>query len=374
MSPISVLGISIIIGFTIAGFFHYLTIINSDELENKIEILNRSVESLKSINNNLTEEKMMLNNDNKQLMKELQEGKNTKSNLEEQLTTHISEVAFLNTQIDDLNNIIDDLNIQIDDLNKETENLIFGKSDNTVENSQIEVDNLKKEIQLKQSELDNYEEEKNNLQMQFDEFKENVCPQGEIINDVCMSEMPEKIILKSGYSSFSDSPFANIESDLTLFELEDFEENEWEVKGVSVNVGRILNPEFATAVSSVDGDDGNIDGDGYSGHSYHSDKDNNYLIFTFDENLLGDLPTHVGIVVTDNTWAENSPENVELMFMVMDVDGKVVQNQIIPHQNIGPPTSDDLFVGAIYDKGIKQMYVGFSYGSIEIDHVQFGIK
>jgi hypothetical protein len=89
------------------------------------------------------------------------------------------------------------------------------------------------------------------------------------------------------------SPFAEIL--FTYFYLETFEEMALTVPGVAASSGITASPQ--PYEDSVDGDDGVIDGYGYSGYSWYSQSTK--VTFTFDKDILGGFPTHAGIVWTD---------------------------------------------------------------------------
>jgi hypothetical protein len=106
----------------------------------------------------------------------------------------------------------------------------------------------------------------------------------------------------SSYLNFDDSlpgtdgrisPFAEL--DFNYFYLETFEDGALNTPGASANDGVPVVPSNYT--DTVDGDDGVIDGTGW-GRSYSAFPVTD-IIFSFDADLLGNLPTHAGIVWTD---------------------------------------------------------------------------
>ena len=98
------------------------------------------------------------------------------------------------------------------------------------------------------------------------------------------------------YLSKNDSPFlASINAGTTF--LETFESGALATPGVTVSAGSVIGPGGLT--DSVDADDGAIDGSGTNGHSFFSGAGSTGITFTFDANVLGALPTQVGIVWTD---------------------------------------------------------------------------
>lgn len=93
--------------------------------------------------------------------------------------------------------------------------------------------------------------------------------------------------------SGADSPFSAIDFSAGYFYLEDLEDGVFDVPGATPTSGHVVS---TVDTDSVDGDDGNIDGHvAAPGHSL-AVRD---LTITFDEGILGHLPTHVGIVATD---------------------------------------------------------------------------
>ena len=114
------------------------------------------------------------------------------------------------------------------------------------------------------------------------------------------------------YLSFEDSPFSELE--FSEFYLEDFEDATLKTLGVSVTFAVDPGVPFTIgwqnkdndrfgAIDSVDADDSNIDGSGSDGGVFGRTSargGSTYgFEFTFDEDELGSLPTHVGIVWTD---------------------------------------------------------------------------
>jgi hypothetical protein len=132
---------------------------------------------------------------------------------------------------------------------------------------------------------------------------------------------------------------------------------------------------------SVDSDDGNIDGLGRNGHSFVEIGNGliGGIIFTFDAQVLGTLPTHVGVVWTDShsdsvSGLDREPLNIE----AFDAFGNSLGN--FGPFNVGDgrtdgTTSDDRFFGFIESNGISgfsiyqpNITVGFA-----VDHLQYGV-
>ncbi len=161
------------------------------------------------------------------------------------------------------------------------------------------------------------------------------------------------------YLSVADSPWTGL--GLAGFQLEDFEDGVNNLTGVTpVPVGQILAPGGLT--DSVDGDDGNIDGSGTSGHSLFSGGGAAGFEFTF----TGDLPTHAGLVWTDGSGS--------IVFEAWDSSDVSMGTVVGSHADGGfsGQTAEDRFYGAINMNGIKRIKILNSSGGIEIDHIQFG--
>ena len=196
------------------------------------------------------------------------------------------------------------------------------------------------------------------------------------------------------YLSFADSPFNGLLFDgscedsaflaSNYFCLEDFENYDDEWPGVSlVGDGAI---SVGALTDSVDADDGEIDGQGGGGYSYVP---RDFVSFVFDEDILGNLPTHVGIVFTDvgNTYDPDDPTREittcrgNLTFTAFDENGdplgSIFQDGVgIPEPSAGlctrGQTEEDRFFGVIYSGGISSITVGMNAPTWEMDHLQYG--
>ena len=174
------------------------------------------------------------------------------------------------------------------------------------------------------------------------------------------------------YVSLDDSPFAPL--NLANWQFEDFEDDTVDLTGAAITGSGIMfssgfgNP---TNIDSVDSDDGvingtNNDGEGNYGDAYWAYGQPGFTI-TFDEEILGDLPTHVGVVWTDgdgsiyfeakdsigNTIAESGPDDTACC-------------------GHGGQTEDDYFYGVYHNAGVASIHIWNTSGGIEIDHLQFG--
>lgn len=169
----------------------------------------------------------------------------------------------------------------------------------------------------------------------------------------------------TNYSPFADMLF-------TYFYLETFEEGALTTPGVTNSAGAAGQP--GTYTDSVDGDDGSVDGFGTAGHAFYLTTTN--VTFTFSKDVLGDWPTHVGIVWTDAGWGSVTPYY-----------GHVVFEAFGPETNslgtIGPiavgdgsdrgQTGEDRFFGVSDSRGISAISVTMPDShDWEIDHLQYG--
>lgn len=89
----------------------------------------------------------------------------------------------------------------------------------------------------------------------------------------------------------------------------------------------------------------------------------------FDDAVLGNLPTHVGLVWTDGV----NP----VSFQALDAAGSVLGS-------FGPAfpagvgyayddVAEDIFIAAVFPEGIKSIRItGGAGGGIEVDHLQYG--
>jgi RHS repeat-associated protein len=177
------------------------------------------------------------------------------------------------------------------------------------------------------------------------------------------------------YKSRADSPFVN--AGFYPFYLEDFETHSIAVPGVTAGPpGAGLNsivygPDLH---SSVDGDDGKIDGSGLDGDDFFSWT--GVTTFTFDPKILGSLPTHAGLVWTDggpNEFLTGHPGGIT--FQAFDGAGNLL-GQVGPvptPPNHSDVTVDDaIFFGVNYAGGIGSIEMSVNDSAIEVDHLQFG--
>lgn len=173
--------------------------------------------------------------------------------------------------------------------------------------------------------------------------------------------MAATLIGPTPYLSVVDSPFLGSLG----FTLEDFEDGLFNIPGVSANVGAPFGPGGST--DSVDADDGLIDGIGTNGRSYHYADAIAGIRFTFDEIVLGTLPTRAGLVWTDG--------NNSIVFEAFDRNGVSLGILVGSHGDGSyfGTTGDDRFYGVEYAAGIGSIHIrSTGGGGIEVDHLQYG--
>ena len=177
------------------------------------------------------------------------------------------------------------------------------------------------------------------------------------------------------YLSPTDSPFSGLDFRV-FFELEDFEDGLFDdTPGLGIN-GQFFIPFPSSQTDSVDSDDGNVDGFGNSGRSLQSGASS--ISITFDDGVLGQYPTHAGLVWTD--VGTSSPNNFldDVQFEAFDPAGASLG--ILGPVTVGDgisqfgETDEDRFFGVSDLGGVSEITLT-SFGSIdwEIDHIQFGV-
>lgn len=192
-------------------------------------------------------------------------------------------------------------------------------------------------------------------------------------------------VTSTSYTQFSDSPFAAFGAGNTNFHLEDFEDGALNTPGVTAlrsfagggqfKTGQVAGP--GAQIDSVDGDDGVIDGNGNGGHSWYSNGAS-VMRFVFSADALGQLPTHVGIVWTDVGTVPGQPFGVDdIVLFAYDADNNELGFTGLSNRGDGlvtGGTSEDAFLGAIFDGGIAAITIASFRGStdFEVDHLQYG--
>lgn len=184
----------------------------------------------------------------------------------------------------------------------------------------------------------------------------------------------------SAYVSKADSPFD--ERNFAYFHLEDFEDLELNAPGATRSAGTI-GEEARAYRDSVDGDDGTIDGLGTEGESLFagssslwdwlpwSDRRSASITFTFDVDVLGALPSHVGIVWTD----AETPKTTSVFLEAFGPTG-ISLGTFGPHavgdNSTQGTTPEDRFLGVIDLNGISALRIFQDSEQIEVDHLQYG--
>ena len=184
------------------------------------------------------------------------------------------------------------------------------------------------------------------------------------------------------YLSMSDSPFVGTDgstpfstADLgTSYFLEDFEDGLLNTPGVTATVSDSASgtygPRGPNQISdSVDADDGAIDGIGYA-WSFHVDPStvgDEFILFTFDENVLGQYPTHAGIV-----WTDGQGKTSFEAFASSGISLGIIGPVLIADSNVSGETGEDNFFGVINEGGISAIRISNETAGIEADHLQYG--
>lgn len=177
-------------------------------------------------------------------------------------------------------------------------------------------------------------------------------------------------VVPYNYLKSGDSPFGNVS--FAWFYLEDFEDHLFNVPGVSNGGGRLSSLFGASLIDSVDGDDGNptdnrcIKAQGTCDAWWGSGS----LKLNFDVQVLGALPTHVGVVWTDGAG--------QVSFEAFDAQGASLykfgpfSEPGFPDSTVNSSTKEDRFFGAYSPGGIGSITISNTAGGIEIDHLQYG--
>lgn len=173
------------------------------------------------------------------------------------------------------------------------------------------------------------------------------------------------------YLSIADSPFQSLSS--SYFHVEDFQDTTL-TPGLTAAGGRRAGPgPFA---DSVDADDGVIDGSGINGVSFFSDNLSSIMTFSFDAGVLGNFPTHAGVVWTDVGNTLSGPSGFgNVFFTAFDASGTSLGT-------LGPVslgdgvatggTAEDRFFGASNAGGISRIEISMPNSlDWEVDHVQY---
>lgn len=170
----------------------------------------------------------------------------------------------------------------------------------------------------------------------------------------------------TGSCAGADSPFNSLS--FSYFHLEDFTDHLLNTPGVTETNGAIIaSTGFGgSIIDSVDEDDGAIDGSG-NGPLGDSMWNSGAVIYQFNAAVLGNLPTHVGLVWTDGNGANTT-------FSAFDVGGALIGQivaNVVNDGNFGGGTAEDRFFGFSGIGSIASISMSNS-GPIEVDHLQYG--
>ncbi len=167
----------------------------------------------------------------------------------------------------------------------------------------------------------------------------------------------------SPYLQASDSPWDDV--GLQTFLLEDFEDQIFP-DGVTVTPFS-WGSSFGGFVDSVDGDDGDATNGACS--TCESVWASSAVTFTFDPLVLGSLPTHAGIVVTD-AFASNVTASLSATSACATL-GALESDITFGDGSIAGDTAEDRFVGFESPAGMTTLTISVG-GALEVDHLQFG--
>lgn len=169
----------------------------------------------------------------------------------------------------------------------------------------------------------------------------------------------------SPYLQASDGPWADL--GLETYVLEDFED-QMLPEGVSVGSFTWSSSFSLAVVDSVDGDDG--DPSNGTCNPCEAMWSSAPITFTFDAAILGALPTHVGLVLTD---AGSADVTVTLSATSPCAAlGSLTSSVTFGDGSVGGETAEDRFVGIVSPAGIASVTVDAGGAPFEIDHLQFG--
>ena len=119
-----------------------------------------------------------------------------------------------------------------------------------------------------------------------------------------------------------------------------------------------------TAIDSVDEDDGAIDGLGNVGDSMWN---GGAVVYEFNAGILGNLPTHVGLVWTDGLGTNTTFSAFDAQGQLL---GQIVAN-IVADGNFLGGTGEDRFFGFSNIGSIASISMS-NNSAIEVDHLQYG--
>ena len=165
------------------------------------------------------------------------------------------------------------------------------------------------------------------------------------------------------YLQASDSPWEML--GLEVFVLEDFEDQIFP-DGVLVT-SFSWGSSFGGVVDSVDADDGDPTNGACS--TCESVWASSAVTFTFDPLVLGELPTHAGVVVTD-AFAADVTASLSATSACASL-GTLEEAITFGDGSIAGDTEEDRFVGFESPAGMTTLTISVG-GPLEVDHLQFG--
>jgi hypothetical protein len=163
-----------------------------------------------------------------------------------------------------------------------------------------------------------------------------------------------------------ESPFDGVAFD-SYFYLDDFEDAALSTPGVSApNTVSSLTGFGASVVDSVDCNDGAVDGSCLDCDALYGQ---GTIEFSFDAEVLGELPTHVGLVWTDGgagaSVSITGYDEADTSIYSQTVEG-------LGDVSVAGTVEEDRFFGIVHFGGIKRVVIVNSTGGLEIDHLQYG--
>jgi RHS repeat-associated protein len=176
--------------------------------------------------------------------------------------------------------------------------------------------------------------------------------------------------IPNNYRQFSDSPWYNFSG--SWFYLEDFEDHILNTPGVSAPFGGLVSILYGpTFHDSVDGDDGILDGSGSNGDTFYNPNAFQGIKFVFNQQVLGNYPTHAGLVYTDGY---NEGETYYEAFGSNGNSLGIRGPFAFPSTTHKGESINDFFLGFYNQGGISAIRIWNTQADIEIDHLQYGYR
>lgn len=163
-----------------------------------------------------------------------------------------------------------------------------------------------------------------------------------------------------------ESPFEGVVFD-DYFHLDDFEDAALSTPGVTApNTSSSFLDFGSSFVDSVDCDDGAVDGTCFECDALFGQ---GTIEFTFDAEVLGELPSHVGLVWTDGgagaSVSITGYDDQDMIIYTETVEG-------LGDASVNGTVDEDRFFGIVHAAGIQRVVIVNSTGGLEIDHLQYG--